>query len=285
MPLNRLGDYLSQTLWNQNVDKQEALTNNCVGRGVVSGVALSAGSGLVLNVGAGVVVGDGAALNVASQTYTVPASGTYQIQIDTSTNTISHQATLSDPGGTIVVLGRVVTGTSTITSVNETGRRFVMRSTAPGVYKFGDDQIVIDPSVGIEVAGEMRSQTALVEGTAQLQGTVTFSQHVALPVNTETISADKTLTVTSPNVQVLTASGANRKVILPASPGWGSNFRIINAGASNSLLVRNPADTTTITTIAPGEGYEYYPASPSGGGSSPEWRDVRALDGSIGAGE
>lgn len=86
-----------------------------------------------------------------------------------------------------------------------------------------------------------------------------------MSVNTETLGANKTLVATDANMQRLTASGSNRSAILCA-PAHGVWFFIVNAGASNNILVRDPTDTTTVTTLAPGEGVKIYPT-----GSTAAW--------------
>ena len=75
-------------------------------------------------------------------------------------------------------------------------------------------------------------------------------------VGVATLSASRTLTTSSAHVQTLTASGANRDVVLPATLGGaraaGQWYVIRNAGASNNLVVKDSAGTT-IVTLAPGD--------------------------------
>lgn len=73
-------------------------------------------------------------------------------------------------------------------------------------------------------------------------------------VNVETLSADKTGAATDAIIQVLTPSGANRKYILPAADM--KVVREIHNGAtagSNSIIVRDPTDSTTIATLTNGQ--------------------------------
>lgn len=307
MGLNQLGDYLNQALWNENVASLEAAFDKTVGRGVLKGCALTDGGGLVLNIGAGTVAGAGAALVVESQAFTVPDDATVQIQIDASTGTITSQAGLSDPGAPLVVLGRVTAASGALTVIAETGRVWLLRTdpSEPGVYRLGSDAVVIDPSTGITAAGQLHGGSAVITGTSTLQGAVdcdgTFNadgaatlgstlavtgavtasddlsvsgqlstaEHFSPAVNEEVISADKTLTATDPNLQVLEASGATRKLILPTG-AYGMSFTVMNKGDTNAIDVRDPGDTTTIESLAAGEVgvYAYQPAS---GGGSAEW--------------
>ena len=68
-------------------------------------------------------------------------------------------------------------------------------------------------------------------------------------VNTETISATKSLVDNDCPFQVLTASGADRDVKLPASSTSNHPFVIYNAG-SNNVVLKDSAGTTTFVTLA-----------------------------------
>ena len=73
---------------------------------------------------------------------------------------------------------------------------------------------------------------------------------VGATVNTQTITGTLALDQYSASVQVITPSGATRKVKLPASPGIGDSIRIINGALTGgySIQVRDSADTTTLAT-------------------------------------
>ncbi|TXH55813.1 MAG: hypothetical protein E6Q97_07930 [Desulfurellales bacterium] len=71
--------------------------------------------------------------------------------------------------------------------------------------------------------------------------------------NTETISATKTLTDGDTPFQILTASGADRDVRLAVLSVSNHPTLIYNKGASNSLVVKDNAGSTTFATLAPGE--------------------------------
>lgn len=95
----------------------------------------------------------------------------------------------------------------------------------------------------------------------------TVSGQQSKSVNVESLSANKTLLITDANWQYLTASGANRDVLMPATAPRGVWFRIINAGASNNLVVKTNDGLTTICTLTPGQMTpEFFPI-----GGTPAW--------------
>ena len=79
-------------------------------------------------------------------------------------------------------------------------------------------------------------------------------KHIALlkGVNIETITGDKTLTLSDSTDQILNGGASDRDVDLPAETD-GISFWITNSGASNSLVVKDDA-AATIATVANGEG-------------------------------
>ena len=79
-------------------------------------------------------------------------------------------------------------------------------------------------------------------------------KHIALlkGVNIETISANKTLTLSDSTYQILNGGGSDYDVNLPAETD-GISFWVTNSGASNSLVVKDDG-AATIATVAFGEG-------------------------------
>lgn len=79
-------------------------------------------------------------------------------------------------------------------------------------------------------------------------------KHIALlkGVNIETISANKTLTLSDSTYQILNGGGSDYDVNLPAETD-GISFWVTNSGASNSLVVKDDG-AVTIATVAFGEG-------------------------------
>jgi hypothetical protein len=89
--------------------------------------------------------------------------------------------------------------------------------------------------------------------------------HLVAAVNTETLSANKSLVAADANVQALTASGASRNVTLPdpATMTFGHSYRIINAGSSNNLVLKDFGGTT-LATLTPGQSATVKPMSSGG---------------------
>lgn len=72
--------------------------------------------------------------------------------------------------------------------------------------------------------------------------------------NIETITTSPSLEPNSAKKQVLAPSLSDRKVLLPRSDKYKyMEFKIINSGATYDLVIRDYADTTTLTTLAPSE--------------------------------
>lgn len=94
--------------------------------------------------------------------------------------------------------------------------------------------------------------------------TLLNSQQLPNPYYSAALSATLELTLASQNVIAVSASGANRTVELPASPTWGTWFRIMNIGSANNILVKDSTGTTTIATLTPGDYIEAFPVTDAG---------------------
>jgi hypothetical protein len=70
-------------------------------------------------------------------------------------------------------------------------------------------------------------------------------------VNVETITGDKTLTLSDSTFQILDGGGSDFDVNLPAEQD-GIYFWVTNEGATNALVVKNDA-AATIVSLAAGE--------------------------------
>ena len=71
--------------------------------------------------------------------------------------------------------------------------------------------------------------------------------------NTETITATKTLTDNDCQFQFITASGADRTVLLAPEATSNHITVVYNAGASNNVLVKDDSNTTTFIVLAADE--------------------------------
>ena len=70
---------------------------------------------------------------------------------------------------------------------------------------------------------------------------------------TETVSAKKTLIVTSPHVQFLEADVSSQDIVLPAESSCaGLIYYIVNTGSTYNLVVKEDSEATTLQTIEPG---------------------------------
>jgi len=107
--------------------------------------------------------------------------------------------------------------------------------------------------------GTAANNIVQLDGDAKLPA-VDGSQLTNLPggggggieVNTETLSADKTIADGDPTIQLLTPNGEHRNVLLPATPAKDCEFVIVNAGAHNIthyLEVKLDGDTNYFTRL------------------------------------
>jgi hypothetical protein len=99
------------------------------------------------------------------------------------------------------------------------------------------------PSQGDADAGDwLRRSIVEIDG---------FLNAPKLDVNIETLSANKTLTISSARLQFLNASGASRDVTLPAeASSEGAMFFIFETGGSYSLVVKDDSPATIVTIPA-----------------------------------
>ena len=78
-----------------------------------------------------------------------------------------------------------------------------------------------------------------------------YFDRVDIGVNTEALSANKTLTITDNGVQALDPNGSDRNVILPVEAD-GLMFTICNNGSANTLIIKNDAGTQQGNPVAIG---------------------------------
>lgn len=269
------GGKLSAALQNADADSLEGLGVYGWGRGVISGIVLSNGGGLTVAWTAG-WVNTLAPKYIAAGSVTLAPSSTLYLWMDNEGN-VSTTGTSTYPGGEVFCLGYVVTGVATITSIAETNRYELARMTAEGTYQIGKNAVQIDTlNDRVGIGGAPVAGVALnVTGDVAILG-----GHIKVG-NTATIMVGTlTLTTSSDNVQIVTASGADRKILLP-SPGPERWFDIVNIGATYDAHVRDAADANTIAVVRPGERMEFRPIG-SGGAAiwgvarlgSELWRDV-----------
>jgi hypothetical protein len=122
------------------------------GRGILSGLAISAGAGLSLTIAEGYVMIDGEAMPVDDFAHVLPNNQTNYVWLTVSWNQGSQEyvaevlltATSADPGPTYVCLGMVTTTGGTITSVSTAGRVDLARWDGLRAYSIGGDLLSAD---------------------------------------------------------------------------------------------------------------------------------------------
>lgn len=145
--LPRIASVLTAALFNAIPDAVEALAQRMLGKGVLSGFAITPGAGLSVNVAGGYVLGlrvksiPGATLSGLA-----PSSELYVfVDEDGDWDTYLSPA---DPGGTSVCVGRVVTDATSVVSADKTGRVDLPRMSAFRRFEVGDALLAVDLSTG-----------------------------------------------------------------------------------------------------------------------------------------
>ncbi|MGV3616093.1 MAG: hypothetical protein ACO1SV_12225 [Fimbriimonas sp.] len=243
----RLGANLTTGIFNAVLDALELWAMR-QGKGVLSGLELSAGTGLEVEISAGSLLGL-KAVSIDLQTFALGASQTRYIWIDEA-GAVTSSSDDTDPGGTSVCLGLVTTSGSAVTLITKAGRMETARW-VDRVFRVGAGRLEVDPE-----AQEVR-----------VLGRLVVNGHILRPVADHELDADLDLPASWPNVVWLTPDAPGRKVILPVDPEAGLDFELHNAG-SGDILVRDPSDANTLATLTPGD---YTIARPVVVAGVPEW--------------
>jgi hypothetical protein len=215
------------------------------GHGIISGLALNTGATLALAVDSGTAM-IGAPIQFAGGSITVPNNTTYVRIWLKQDGTLAYTTSTTPPDATSLFLGTVTTASGVITVADGSGR--VSIKTGQPYRRTADTGMPTDaPPSSMSLVSETNAGIYRWDGAAH--------KPVGATVNTQTITGTLALDQYSAQVQVITPSGATRKVKLPASPGIGDSIRIINAALTggNSIQVRDSADTMTLATLAPGQ--------------------------------
>lgn len=239
MAFPRLGNLLTQSLFNGILDRIERLNRDLVGRGVMSGLVITAGTGLTVNISAGWAVGVAPTVVAAISASPVPASSTRFVWVDVTTGSVTLTLTSTDPGGELVCLGSVTTSGVAVTSISSIGRVDLPRFVSHRLWEVGAGLLQADLDAGLIKLGpsEDAAESAV-------------------------ITATRVLTTRSTNIQrIQCASG--QKVLLPnpSDVALGRWFEIVNdnAGGGASITVRDHTDATTIATVAPEAATRFVP--------------------------
>lgn len=217
LPLNE--DYLA------SVSKNIMASNLASGKGVVSGLSISAGPGLILNVAAGVFTAQIQFSVPSAFTLTVPASysGLVWVQAPATGTVPDALFQNSDPGSTYVCVGYVAASGSAITGVD-----------ASQAQQYGSKA----------VKAELGSAQPTAVGGALSVAGVHAAQGGFGVVSKAFTSADVTLTSTE---------GAAELLILTGTPGTALNL-IVPTVAGKPYDVVNQTDSAITVKGATGTG-------------------------------
>lgn len=203
--------------WNGLMDALEGVLARVVGRGVLSGLAITAGSGLTLNIAAGTIWANGL-VALDADTATCPNNVTRFVWID-SEGLVTFTATSTDIGGEAVCLGQVVTSGGSITSVSDTGRVDLGRFDSLRTYSLGGDIVTVN----------LLTRAISLQGSAQL------------PLRS--VSSDITVGAEDYTLVVNSSAGV-RTITLPAASALpGRVLNIKRQGANTVNVVADGADT------------------------------------------
>lgn len=236
------------------------------GYGVINGLDLSDGGGLICNVAAGnasifgIVQRSATTVVVPDDTPRVfvwlKVDGTVVVEVDTD-----------PPTANAVFLGSLVTDSGAILSFDTSGVCYMRDGR---VYRETADRGAPNDTPDASRCFVTKTLAGRYEWTGEAYASL------GIPVNVETLTTTRQLTILDAPRQILTPSGSSQIVLLP-DPGDilpdSPNFDIFNAATSGSfdVVVKTSDGITTISTIPNGE-YAPLPVSfggASGGGSYP----------------
>lgn len=259
MPYQRPGATLTATLIESWLNSLELIALYGQGRGVLTGLALSDGGGLDVDVSPGTLLGLQAVEFGDTLTTTLSPSSTLYLWLDES-GTFVTTATLSDPGGTYVCLGKVVTGGSTITSIDSTGRMSIWRQTTLWTFKLGEDLIHADTQnnrVGIRQAtplypfdvsvgddtGLARFDDMLLKQIGSAPATV--ASHFQVYCRSGNLYCK-----TPGGAEVLIVDGAAGSLAAPSAFDWKASARAV---ATSNINISSPGSTIDGVSLSSGD--------------------------------
>jgi hypothetical protein len=216
--------------------------------GVVSGLALSAGSGLNVVMATGIALLDGIVEIVASGAqvpyqanapvpYGLPDASTSYLFLTQDPTTgavgIVYSATLAFPANAKIFLGTVVTAAGAISTIDA--------SNVPTVIGGKVTRQTADIGAPTDAPPQMHLETLTTTGVYSWNGTAHVRQEP--PPNVQALSGTLTLTPLSSRTQLLDPNGSDRIVELPALTGLvpGDIITIWNQGTAHNLTIQNSA--------------------------------------------
>ena len=233
MGFPRLGAILTQGLFNGILDRIEAQNAYQHGRGVLTGLVVSAGSGETIDISGGWMVANAPALIAGQTAIAVPTNTKSYVFVDSS-GSVTTSASPADPGGEIVCLGSVTTDGANVIDVSEEMRTSLARFSAFRVWEVGAGVLIVNTDARtVQLGGSFEPLTEFL-----------------------TLTDDLVMSALSPDVLRIQCA-APRDILLPDPDdcGDGRTIKIVNDndGGGESLTIRDNADSTTIVTLAPGE--------------------------------
>lgn len=237
----RATNNLSLAQLNEPLDALELQAQYQFGRGILYGLTISDGGGLTLSVAAGVMIGL-KCVSIAASSLLLAAASTLWVWIDEEGD-LQTTASFADPGGTNVCLGKVVTGASTISSIDVTsssGRMSLFRWTSFTGFNIGESLIAGDIAAG--TLKFLTAQAQSFKGNGQSasdgQADIVFSSDANLTASTAerecgVLSVTGAITATRNVVMDLT-KGAQKTVYNGTS--GGQSIQIIGASGTGITI-------------------------------------------------
>lgn len=183
--LNKIGTtgIMGSSSYDSNMTALELAGVKCNGLGVISGLVLSAGTGLTLSISSGYLCGRKVQLINASS-HTCPGSATSYVWMDDDGG-VTFSVSPDHPGGSSVCLGKVVTGSSSITTVASDNRMSVLSWSDPYTLQIGG-LLTIDVKSQIIKALSIKGNGApLQAGYANITGSKTDADYTLLAAEYE----------------------------------------------------------------------------------------------------
>lgn len=246
-PAYRTGDPLDAAKFNrQLMHLRAAALYGCGGIGIVSGLGLTPGSGLTATVSAGLAMVGGLVEVATSQAIVLPASQARIRVYLLATGAIEVRSDATLPASPYVYLGSLSSSGSAAGADNDEAN--VIRALGPSlVRRTADRGAPVDTPNLVGLITRTLAGSYIWDGVAhRAQGATVYSA---------TIGTDIVLNESDAETLILAPSGSNRKAILPSAAAFGPG-RILHNGAASggpSILVRDAADATTLSTLTPGQ--------------------------------
>lgn len=230
---------------NEPLDALELQAQKQFGRGILSGLTISDGGGLTLSIAAGALMGL-KCVSIAATSLLLAAASTLWVWIDEEGD-LQTTASFSDPGGTNVCLGKVITGASTISSIDvssSSGRMSLFRWTSFTGFNIGESLIAGD--IGAGTLKFLTAQAQVMKGNGQSPAYGRAA--VVFPSD-----ANYTTSATERECRTLSVTGtisATRNVVLDLTDGAE---HVVYNGTTGGFSIQVIGATGTGITIANGK--------------------------------